>query len=244
MVYGGHCYWIYAVCDEKIWRHIHVCKATFWWSLLTQDAYSGTSEQRQGRGPVKELRAMETCKKQKIVTKYVCFYSSTMLTSKTITEFIENHSNFSWYPNTCNKFVSSQSWYTMKLPMILLWKVVVSEVEVRGVQVHPKSFDLLKSWENLRKSEYKWRPALFHFKKWHPRFAVKHMKTFFGGHTKKRSSWSLWEEICRQNCTKTFRANLGKFWQKSFAFPTNCLFLHLWWKGTSVYIVPFRKGRG
>jgi len=29
----------YAVCDVTIWRDIHICKPTFWWSLLTQHAY-------------------------------------------------------------------------------------------------------------------------------------------------------------------------------------------------------------
>ena len=41
------------------------------------------------------------------------------------------------------------------------------------------------------------------------RFAEKHMKTFFRRTHQKRSRWSLWEKICRQNCTKTFRASLG-----------------------------------
>jgi len=39
-----------------------------------------------GRGAVKELRAMEIYKNKKIVTNYVCFCSSTMLTTKIITE--------------------------------------------------------------------------------------------------------------------------------------------------------------
>jgi len=43
--------------------------------------------QSRGRagGAVKQLRAMETYKKQKIVTSYDCFCSSTMLTSRIIT---------------------------------------------------------------------------------------------------------------------------------------------------------------
>jgi len=32
--YGGHLYLVCAVCDFTIWRHIHVSKPTFWWSLL------------------------------------------------------------------------------------------------------------------------------------------------------------------------------------------------------------------
>ena len=38
---------------------------------------------------------METYKRQKIFTNYACFCSSTMLTSKIITEIIENPSEFS-----------------------------------------------------------------------------------------------------------------------------------------------------
>jgi len=37
-------------------------------------------------GAVKIFRAMETYNKKKIVTNYVCFCSSTMLTTKMITE--------------------------------------------------------------------------------------------------------------------------------------------------------------
>jgi len=48
---------IYAVCDVIISRHIHVCKPMFWWSVLTQHAYSGTSEQRLGRGSSKNVES-------------------------------------------------------------------------------------------------------------------------------------------------------------------------------------------
>jgi len=40
--YGGHLYLLCAICDVKIWRHIHVSKPTLWRSLLTQYAYSST----------------------------------------------------------------------------------------------------------------------------------------------------------------------------------------------------------
>jgi len=60
---------------------------------------------------VKILREMETSKKkQKIVTNYVCFCSSTMLTAKILTEIREKHSEFSGCPNSCNKFISSRFW--------------------------------------------------------------------------------------------------------------------------------------
>jgi len=40
-------------------------------------------------GAVKELRAMQSCKKQKIATNYACFCTATTLTSKIIAEIIE-----------------------------------------------------------------------------------------------------------------------------------------------------------
>jgi len=40
--YGGHLYFVCAVCDITISCHIHVSKPTFWRSLLTQCAYSST----------------------------------------------------------------------------------------------------------------------------------------------------------------------------------------------------------
>jgi len=46
---------------------------------------------------------------------------------------------------------------------------------------------LLKIGAKSLKIRVKWRSMLLDFKKWRPRFAEKHMKTFFGGHTKKRS---------------------------------------------------------
>ena len=45
-----------------------------------------------------------------------------MLTLKTITEIIENNFEFSGCANSCIEYVSSRSWLTMKLPMILIWR--------------------------------------------------------------------------------------------------------------------------
>jgi len=51
---------------------------------------------------------METYKN--IITNYVCFCSSTMLTSKVTAEMMENHSELSECRNSCNKYVSSRYW--------------------------------------------------------------------------------------------------------------------------------------
>ena len=50
------------------------------------------------------------------------------------------------------------------------------------------------------------RPNVVWVQKWHPTFPEKHTKTFFGGLTKKRSSWSLTfvGKFCRQSSTKRY----------------------------------------
>jgi len=58
---------------------------------------------------VKELMAVETYKKQKKVTEYICLCSATKLASEILTEIIENLSEFSGCANSYNKFVSSRS---------------------------------------------------------------------------------------------------------------------------------------
>jgi len=50
---------------------------------------------------------METGKKQTKFTNYASFWATTMLTSKTIAEIIEEHSKLCWCPNSCNKFISN-----------------------------------------------------------------------------------------------------------------------------------------
>jgi len=50
------------------------------------------AEAAVGQGSLKVLREMQTYKKHKIIHQHVCFCSTTMLTSKIITESVENHS--------------------------------------------------------------------------------------------------------------------------------------------------------
>jgi len=49
------------------------------------------AEAALGHGPAKVLREMQTYKKTKILHQCVCFCLTTMLTSKIITESVENH---------------------------------------------------------------------------------------------------------------------------------------------------------
>jgi len=73
-------------------------------------------------GAVKELRAMETCKKQKNVTNYACFCTATTLTSKRIAEIIDNHSEFDGALTAAVNLFQINLDKPLKLPMILLWK--------------------------------------------------------------------------------------------------------------------------
>jgi len=69
---------------------------------------------------------------------------------------------------------------------------------------------------------------LFDFKKLHPTFPEKHMKTFLELIPKKVF---MIFDLCGRNFVgkyhKTFQASLGKFWQKSFAPLEICLLLNL-----------------
>jgi len=62
-----------------------------------------------GQGTVKELRAIETYKKQKNRYQLCLFCPATMLTSKIIAKIMENPSEFSGCAKTRNKFVSSRT---------------------------------------------------------------------------------------------------------------------------------------
>jgi len=77
------------------------------------------------------------------------------------------------------------------------------------VQAHPKSFDLSKILKNQGKISTKFLKIRAKMGPNVCRKTQKHMKTFFGGHTKK----GQFVGICR---TKTFQASFGKFEQKSF----------------------------
>jgi len=115
MAYGGHCYWTYAVCD-----------VIFTFASLLTHVYSGTPEQRHRSS--ERIEGNGNWQRQKIITNYVCFCLSTTLTSKTIAGIIENHSEFSACPNSCNKFVFSRFWQIMELTMILSWKSTFAPV--------------------------------------------------------------------------------------------------------------------
>jgi len=70
------------------------------------------------------------------------------------------------------------------------------------MQAHSQAF-----W----KSGQKWRPTLLYFQKWHPTFAEKHMKAFFGRHTKK----GLHDLCGRKSVAKVAQKLFGKVWGNS-----------------------------
>jgi len=138
---------------------------------------------------------------------------------KIIIEMIENYSEFSWCWNSCNKLLSSRSWQAMKLPMILLWKAVVFEVGVQGLQAHPQKFwvteNLGKNPENpCKNSAQRCLTSRngaegLHKNTWRP---------FFGGYTKKRSSHDLCgRKFVGKSCTKNFSDKFGEIRAESFA---------------------------
>ena len=75
-------------------------------------------------GGSRKLRGMKTYIKTKNYPAIACFCSAAMSSSKMLTETTERHFEVFGCANSCNKFVSTQSWLTMKLLliMILLWK--------------------------------------------------------------------------------------------------------------------------
>ena len=103
--------------------------------------------------------------------------------------------------------------------MLLLWKAVVLEMAVQGLQAHPQKFWFAENrGRNGAQGLHKitWRP-------------------FSGGYTKKRSSWSLWEKICRQKLHK-------KLFGQNPSHPKICLLLRLWWKAPPPPL-PLLKGQ-
>ena len=69
------------------------------------------------------------------------------------------------------------------------------------------------------------------------------MKSFFGGHTKKRS-WSLWGKTAGKSCTNNFSGKFGDMRAKNRT-PKMCLLLHLWWKSTFASVAPlFERTEG
>ena len=106
VIVTGYTLWVTLLYDVIFTLATNVLTKFVHTTCIFRDAVAAVG---QG-GAKKQLRSMETYKNKKIVTKYVCFCSSTMLTSKIITEIIEKHSKFSGCPNSCNSFVLSRSW--------------------------------------------------------------------------------------------------------------------------------------
>ena len=98
-------------------------------------------------------------KTKEMVTNYACFCSAAMLTSKIITEYLENHSDFSVYGNRCYKFFVVDPDNPLKLQRILLWKGTSAPVAPfwKRRRATPPSCPILRPWETanfIRNHEY------------------------------------------------------------------------------------------
>jgi len=62
---------------------------------------------------------------------------------------------------------------------------------------------------------------LLDFKKWRPKFAEKHTKTFFGGHNKKGLNDLGRREFVGKSCTKNFSEKFGEIREKILHKPKN-----------------------
>ena len=114
--------------------------------------------------------------------------------------------------------------------MIMLWKAVVFEVGVQGLQAHPQKFwfaeNLGKSPKNPGRNGVQRRLTA-------PKVCMKKHEDLFLEVTPKRGLHDLCgRKFVGINCTKTFRASLGKFGQnplhpKNLPAPTPMMKRHI-----------------
>ena len=101
--------------------------------------------------------------------------------------------------------------------MILLWKTVVLEVGMQGLQAHPQKFwfseNLCKSPENPGKNG----AQRFWLQKMAPKVYIKTHENLFLEVTKKEVFISLWKKICRQKFHKNFSGKFGETRAKFFS---------------------------
>jgi len=125
-----------------------------------------------------------------------------MLTSKIVIEIIEKHYDFldAWIA-AINLFQVNLDkpwnyrWYCYEKQWCWRWGC-------RGCKRTPKSFDLLKTGKNGAQCclTSKNGAQCLH----------ENTRPYFGGYTKKKSSWSLWEKIYRQKLHKNFSGKFGE----------------------------------
>ena len=125
--------------------------------------------------------------------------------------------------------------------MKLLWKAAVLEV---GVQSHPQKFKFAENLSKIPENPGRSGAQRCLTSKTGTRGLQKNTwRPVFGGHINKRSSWSLWKKICRENCTLKFLGKFGEIWAKILRTPKNLPARTPMMKITSASIAPFWKGR-
>jgi len=87
----------------------------------------------------------------------------------------------------------------------------ILKILTKSLKIRTKSLNIL---EKFLKIWAKWRPTLFDFKKWRPRFAEKQVKTIFGGSHHKNG---------RQKLHDNFFVKFAKLWAKILCTPKNLL---------------------
>ena len=175
-----------------------------------------------GRGTVKHFRAMETMKNKQIVTNNVCFCSSTMLTSKIITEIIENHSEISG----CSKKLQWLCFNSILVNYEITYDTVMKNSGACwrwGSSAPPNVLICWKSGKHPWKSAWKWHPTLLDFKKCSPRFEENYMKTYFANHTKKGLHDLCGREFVGKSCTKKCSWKFGEIRTKILRHTKNFL---------------------
>jgi len=160
---------------------------------------------------------------------------------------MENHSQFSGCRNSCNKLLRVdflKRWNYLCYSMLLLWKAVVLELGVQGLQAYLQKFDLLKIWAKALKISVKMAPNIVWLKKAAPKVCIETHEDFFLEVTPKRGLHDLCgRKFVGKSCTKKL---FRKVWEnpgKILRMLKICLLLHLWWKGTSAPVAPLLKGQ-
>jgi len=110
---------------------------------------------------------------------------------------------------------SNFKWNVALLHLKILWtNIRVQLHRRRGCKLTPKSLDLSKIWAKSLNIRAKMTPNVVWPRKWHPKFAENHMKTFFEGHTKRGLHDLCGRKFVGKKSYKIHSAKFGAIWAK------------------------------